>query len=140
MYIVDLTEADIDASTLNGSSYASTARSTPATYDKQVQHPHFWTDSTTFIFRNEGNKAVRERPLTECNTVGKLFMQARAARIINLKQEDALLSARINGKIEVLMANGDIEDFETLLNTIKSDRYWKKNGDGAACNVEIQAA
>ncbi len=138
--IVDLTADDVSTAPSIKSSYANNPRANPASSREQGPYPHFSAHRTAFIFRDSSNNPVRERRLHDCNTVGKLLMQAKAARIVNLKQEGILLSVRINGEIELLVASGDLEDFQTLLHTIKSDRCWRNKSNGAACNVEITTA
>ena len=77
--------------------------------------------SVSFTFLDTSSSIVCRRPqaLVQCNTVGKLYTQAVAARLIPREVEGALLSTTLAHFAEpFFVVRDDDEDFEALMGGI----------------------
>ena len=98
----------------------------------------FLADKTNFSFVDHSVKAVRTKPFSQCDTVGKLFSQAIAARILRSGADQHTISARINEDVDIIFVfRGDQEDFDNLINAIENHPCWRLKGKGATCRVEV---
>jgi hypothetical protein len=85
----------------------------------------------SFVFNKGGNSDDRVRSYTQCNTVGKLFAQAKAAGILKDNQDDGVLAARIDWGPEVKVVQGDEDDFNALDQAVKAVVFDERWADGA---------
>ena len=135
---IDLTKAEEASDTIEVIIPVSAQSTTPKTEPRQESL--FSPDRAVFNFRDKNGKVVRQRNLLQCETVGRLWMHATAARVIDTKQRDSLLSAVVNGGEEILLVQGDEGDFEALVEAIKRVACWTAGGVGAECKIDICAA
>jgi hypothetical protein len=96
-----------------------------------------------FKFIDKNNREVRQKPLKYCNTIGKLFAQARMGKILGQIQDDTILSAQVDGQEEMFIAYDDDEQFSALIEMITevaSRGSGGSSGEAKVCFVEIRVA
>lgn len=110
-----------------------TTRRAPAANNE----PYCGVDEHEVLSINSEGTTVRQRSWTQYNTVDRMFMQAKAARIINPSRDSALLSARVDGGAELLLAYGDSRDFRILHDVVDTEPGGGSLGSKMSCKVEI---
>ena len=96
-------------------------------------------EMVNFIFYDRCNKP-RSRSFENCDTVGKLFAQAKAHGLAGVTQDGGLISARLSAGFVYNVVQGDREDFELSVSAIeKLVMKHVDRGDEPVCIVEIRA-
>lgn len=101
----------------------------------------FVAESTNFFFASVNGELLRKRPYNQCDTVSKLFGQAKAARIREggPDTDQHTLSARMNEDDEdFVVFQGDEEDFTSLDDAIKGHSCWAVKRKAATCRGDIR--
>ena len=103
----------------------------PTTFPPPASSININTSTTTFIFFDIDGQETRRRPFNRCNTTGKLFGHATAARTILPPLDGATLTIQVRGTgRQLVVVKGDEQDFETMMQMVQ--QY-------GVCIVDIKA-
>lgn len=91
-------------------------------------------------FIDNEQSCKRKRTFAEVNTVGKLFNNVLAAKLIASRHEDATLFIKINGyEEEVTVARNDEQDWMDFVDTLKRVLHVKRENEGEQVFIEVRA-
>ena len=82
----------------------------------------------------------RVKALTQCNNIGRLFAQARAAGLILTPSEEDTLVVTFNTDpvmAEIYILRGDVEDFKQLYRAISRSTVWEEAGKQLLLDVML---
>ena len=114
---------EIDLTMLDDEDDGTAVPDKPPPLDPTTIVTPFMIKNTTLIFTNDSDMRIKEKDLSQCLTVHKLFIYAHA--IFNVpSQREIAVRVKVQMQESENIVEGDEGEFETFLKAVRDDACW----------------